>query len=58
MALYDASGREVKALFQGTPEAGTAQEVSIDASGLPSGVYLIRLAGVDFAATQTITLIK
>ncbi len=58
MALYDASGREIKTLFEGSPEAGTAQEVTIEASSLPSGTYLVRLAGTEFSTTQTITLIK
>jgi len=38
----DVGGREVATLISGYSEAGT-HEVTFDASGLASGIYLVRL---------------
>jgi hypothetical protein len=58
MAMYDATGRVVRTLYKGVPEPNEMHEVRIDGSGLPSGVYLIRLTGESFLASQTVTLVK
>ena len=58
LALYDVSGRLMQVAFEGTPSAGETQTVRIDASGLTSGVYLIRLEGKGITGTQKITLMK
>jgi hypothetical protein len=48
IALYDASGRRVRQLFDGVRPAGPAA-VPFDATGIPSGVYFYRL---DFRGQQ------
>lgn len=58
LVVYDAVGREVARLVDGTLEAGR-HEVSFDGSNLPSGLYFVRLAvGSGSAQTLRITLMK
>ncbi|MEM6337843.1 MAG: GEVED domain-containing protein, partial [Bacteroidota bacterium] len=56
--LYDTTGRQVRQLFEGQVEAGRTQAISVDATDLPSGVYLIRLEGSDFTESQKVMLMK
>ena len=56
--LYDMLGRQAKVLYEGVPQAGQMHTVRIDGSDLPSGLYLVRVAGTSFVKTQTVTLIK
>ena len=58
LTLHDALGRQVSTLYRGTPEANQTLSVRIDGSGLPSGLYLVRLTGSDFSASQAVTLLK
>ena len=51
-------GRQVQVLYEGTPQAGQMHTVPIDGSDLPSGMYLVRVAGQSFVKTQTVTLLK
>ena len=56
--LYNMLGQRVQLLYQGNPEPGTMQRVTIDGSGLPSGTYLVRAIGDSFAKTQAVSLVK
>lgn len=56
--LFDVTGRIVQTLYKGVPEANEMVSVTLDGEGLSSGIYLVRLSGTDFAATQTVTLLK
>ena len=56
--LYDASGKLVRTLYEGVPEAGALNTVSIDGSGLTSGSYLVKLTSADFQTSQQIVLLK
>ncbi len=56
--LYDMLGRRVRVLYEGEAPAGQMQVVSIHGSDLPSGLYLVRVAGKTFVKAQTVTLIK
>lgn len=58
LGLYDALGRQVRTLFTGRVQANDLQTVQVDGANLPSGVYLVRLQGETFTATQTATLMK
>ncbi len=58
LALYDASGRQLRVIYAGTPAAGATQTVRIDADGLASGIYLVRLEGTNFVGSQKIVLMK
>ena len=58
LTLYDALGREVRTLYEGTPPAGVTQSVVMDGAGLPSGVYTVRLEGAAFAGSTRVVLLK
>ena len=58
MGLYDVLGRRIRDLFIGRVTANMNMQVSIEADGLPSGLYLVRLTGEAFAATRRVTLLK
>lgn len=51
LVVYDLLGREVAVLVNHVESAGT-HEVTINASNLPSGVYLCRLQAGSFAETR------
>jgi hypothetical protein len=57
LAVYDLLGREVAVLVNERKAAGT-YEVSIDASGLASGVYLFRLTSGSFVQSRGMVLLK
>lgn len=42
IVLYDAAGKQISVLFEGTAAAGESK-VAVDASTLTSGVYTVRL---------------
>jgi len=54
--IYDISGRRV-AEFGGFSEAGT-QQITWDASGMPSGMYLYKATAGSFKATKKMLLLK
>jgi hypothetical protein len=58
LALYDALGRRVRTLYNATAEANHRVEVQIDGRTLPSGLYLVRLAGTGFSTTRRVTLLR
>ena len=58
LSLYNILGRRVKSLFQGRQVAGT-HELSINASALSSGVYILQLRGEqNLLSRKKITLVK
>jgi hypothetical protein len=57
LRIYDMLGREVAILVDEVKAPG-AYTVSWDASGRPSGVYIVRMAGGSFEATRKIVLMK
>ena len=57
LAVYDVLGREVRVLVDGVREAGT-HEVVFEASGLPSGTYLVRLETPQGSFVKTMQLVK
>lgn len=56
LKVYDLIGREVASLLEGYVTAGE-HEIVFDAEGLPSGLYLYRLTGRDFAETRKMTVL-
>jgi len=56
--LYDPTGRLVRVLLDQSIEAGKNQQIQINASDLPSGVYLGLLIGDSFRASQRLVLAK
>ena len=59
LAVYDALGREVAVLVDGSLEAGY-HEAAFDGSALPSGTYLVRLVAASShrVATERVTLLR
>jgi hypothetical protein len=59
VTLYDAAGRQVRRLHEGTLGAGATQRFTVGGGdGLASGVYLVRAVGETFAATRAVTLVR
>ena len=58
IAVYDALGREVAMLFNGTLTAGPEHAFTIDGADLPSGVYMVRATGEQFTDVRRVTLMK
>ncbi len=56
--VYDALGRRVASLFEGTLGAGEARSFVFDGSGRPAGLYIIRVTGETFAETQRVVLAR
>ena len=57
VALYDALGRQVAVLAQGTFDT-SVQTVSLNASTLATGVYVLRMQGETDAVTRTVTVVR
>ena len=56
--VFNALGQKVRPLFSGTLEANVPHSAQFDASGLQSGMYIVRVTGANFKATQNVTLLK
>ena len=57
VAAYDLLGREVALLHDGMLSAGV-HALTFEATGLPSGTYLVKAAGPSAVQTQIVTLAK
>jgi hypothetical protein len=57
LTVFDANGSTVKVLKDEELPAGT-HTARLDASGLPSGIYLYRLVAGGFSETKTMTIAK
>jgi len=57
LKVYDVLGREVKVLVNEFKKAGR-YEVKLDASGLPSGVYLYRLCTAGHAEARKLVILR
>jgi hypothetical protein len=55
--VYDVLGREVRTLVNENLQPGS-YEVTFDATGLASGVYLYRLRAGEFAQTKCMLLLR
>ena len=58
IGVYDALGREVAVLHQGALIAGQAHRFTFDSAGLPAGMYVLRVVGARFTASQTVSMIQ
>lgn len=56
--VYDALGRRVQVLHDGPLAAEAAHTLRVDGSGLANGVYVVRVTGETFSATQKVMLLK
>lgn len=57
LSVYDALGREVRRLSEGLREAGF-HDATFDATGLPTGVYIVRLDAGSITRTRQIVLMR
>lgn len=57
VVVYDALGREVARPFDRTAEAGWHEAV-FDGSGLPGGVYVVRVTAGEWSGAQRVTLLR
>ena len=58
VSLVDMMGRRVRSLYDGTPTAGEPVQVTIEAAGLASGVYVIMLNGETVRATRRFSIVR
>jgi hypothetical protein len=58
LELIDVQGRPVRTIFDGRLDANARRSVSIDAVGLASGTYFLRMNGERFQTSQTVTVAK
>ena len=58
VAVYDMLGRKVQTLFDGRPTPGESTRLRLDASGLPSGPYIIRLRADGQTRTQRMMVVR
>ena len=57
-AVYDVQGRRLAQLHDGLLSAHDEHVMTFEAPGLPTGIYLIRVAGETFRATRSVVLLK
>ena len=58
VGLYDALGRRVAVLFDGTVQAGSAETLRVDGRALPAGVYVVRAEGETFSESRRLVLTR
>jgi len=58
VALYDARGRRVRVLYEGTMPGQQTEPVRVKTEGLASGMYAVRVAGEDFAEMRRLVLVR
>ena len=56
--LYDALGRRVATLFDGTVAAGAALDLELRDAGLSAGAYVLRVTGERFADARRLTVAR
>jgi hypothetical protein len=56
--VFDAFGRSVSVLHDGTVAADTPSRFVISVDDLPSGTYLYRVTGETFSESKTVVLAK
>ena len=57
LRLFDVTGREVRVLARGSKSAG-AHQVTVDATGMPAGVYFQRLQVGESVVTRRLHLVR
>lgn len=58
IALFDMLGREVQTVFEGRLSAGPPTSFAIDASSLPSGLYILRVSSPSYTDFRRLILRK
>ena len=55
--VLDITGRRIAMVHDSVVSAGASVSLAIDGTDLPAGIYLVRVTGEDFSATQRISVI-
>jgi len=58
VTVYDASGREVEVLHDGTVVAGRPLRLEWKPADVAGGLYMVRFVGESFESTKTLTLVR
>jgi|GEM_PF-1785581 len=58
ISVYDASGRQVRQLFDGLSLPQQVHKIRLDGIGLASGTYFVHAHGERFSQSQAVTFIK
>jgi hypothetical protein len=58
ITLYNTLGQRVATLYEGTPQAGEQQRTQLDATGLSSGTYFLRLQAGAHTTSQQVTVVR
>jgi hypothetical protein len=58
VALYDALGREVAVLFDGSVAASQVAYIALQTDRFAPGAYVVRATGEDFATSQRVTITR
>ncbi len=58
VAAYDAVGRRVALLHEGVLTGNEPHTFTLDADGLPGGVYFLRVVGERFVRTERVVLVR
>ncbi len=58
VSVYDVTGRQVATLFQGAVAADQQMDLSLNASSLAPGVYVVRATGTEMNLTQRVTVVR
>ncbi|HYE58908.1 MAG TPA: lysyl endopeptidase, partial [Rhodothermales bacterium] len=56
--VYDAAGRRVATLLDETVEANRVRALVLEATGLSSGMYVVRAVGEQFVGSVVVTVAK
>ncbi len=56
--VFNALGKQVATLYQGTVQANETQFLTLDGNGLASGLYLVQFLGQNFSAVRRVSLVK
>ena len=56
--VFDVAGRRVGVAFEGPATPGREVAFEVDGSGLPSGVYVVRVVGERFEASRRLVLTR
>jgi hypothetical protein len=56
--LYNTLGQRVQVLHQGSVPSSQTRTVSLQASDLSSGLYIVRMRGESFSTTKSVTVVR
>jgi len=58
VSVFDVTGKQVATLFDSVLNEGIELPLKFDSSGLPGGIYFLRVTGEAFTATKEMVVVK